>query len=301
MRDKKKQIIHAAIKLFAERDYHTTSIQDIVSLAGVAKGSFYLHFHSKEELLVSIYNYYFDLIRAGFEQALSDNSASPRKRLHKAILLQFEIVVGNKEFLSMQQINGAAFIQNAAVKELLMDLGTQILDWFQKRIVEVYGPDIEGYSCDCAVMLHSLMKEYMFYYFGYNVPMDINQLSEFIMDRLDDLVQGILQKKPAPIMPNVESIKLHCHCFQEYDWLGCADQLTQWIRDRIQDKTSADTMLQSLNALVEELKKEQPNDIIIQGMNSYLLTLGKGHAQLREQLERLFSLRAIVVKAKKSK
>lgn len=40
MNDKKMQILKAAVRLFGERDYHTTSVQDIVSLVGVSKGRF---------------------------------------------------------------------------------------------------------------------------------------------------------------------------------------------------------------------------------------------------------------------
>jgi len=292
MKDKKMQIIQAAIKLFAERDYHTTSIQDIVSLAGVAKGSFYLHFHSKEELLVSIYNYFFDMIRSGFDQAASDSPASARKRLQRSILLQFEVVRDNKEIVSMQHINGAAFIQNGTIKQLLIDLATEMLDWTGKRIIEIYGPAVETYACDCAVMLGGLTREYIIYNFDFNVALDLNGLSEFILDRLDEIVQGMIRKNPPTFMPPVHVLKLRLNGHCEPDWVHCAEMLTQWINAHIEDKSSAETMLQSLNALVEELKKEQPNEIIVQGMKSYLLSLGKSHEHLREQLDKLFAAKA---------
>ena len=47
---KKDQLIEIASKLFFEQGYRATGIQQIIDAAGIAKGTFYSHFRSKEEL-----------------------------------------------------------------------------------------------------------------------------------------------------------------------------------------------------------------------------------------------------------
>jgi AcrR family transcriptional regulator len=46
-----KEIIAAAAKLFKEKGYHATTIQDVADEVGMLKGSLYYHIKSKEELL----------------------------------------------------------------------------------------------------------------------------------------------------------------------------------------------------------------------------------------------------------
>lgn len=46
----RQQIFDAAIALFAERGFSTTSVDDIAERAGIAKGSIYYHFGSKDQL-----------------------------------------------------------------------------------------------------------------------------------------------------------------------------------------------------------------------------------------------------------
>ena len=48
------RIINAAKRLFAEKGFDRTTVDDIVRAAGIAKGTFYLHFSSKEELIKEI-------------------------------------------------------------------------------------------------------------------------------------------------------------------------------------------------------------------------------------------------------
>jgi AcrR family transcriptional regulator len=48
--DKKNRLMTNAIDLFGTKGYDKTSISDIVRKAGVAKGTFYLYFKSKEDL-----------------------------------------------------------------------------------------------------------------------------------------------------------------------------------------------------------------------------------------------------------
>ncbi len=51
---RKEQIKNAAIKLFSEKGFHNTSMQDIASAAGLGKGTLYWYWESKEELAFSL-------------------------------------------------------------------------------------------------------------------------------------------------------------------------------------------------------------------------------------------------------
>ena len=45
------RIVEEAVRLFSEKGYHGTSIDDITEASGITKGAFYWHFKSKEDLL----------------------------------------------------------------------------------------------------------------------------------------------------------------------------------------------------------------------------------------------------------
>ena len=50
MNKTKRKIFDASMKLFAEKGYDATSIEEITGTVGVAKGTLYYHFSSKEEI-----------------------------------------------------------------------------------------------------------------------------------------------------------------------------------------------------------------------------------------------------------
>jgi TetR/AcrR family transcriptional regulator, fatty acid metabolism regulator protein len=53
--DKREAILRAAIDVFAERGFFTAQVADVARAAGVAAGTVYLYFRSKDDLLVSIF------------------------------------------------------------------------------------------------------------------------------------------------------------------------------------------------------------------------------------------------------
>ena len=53
MNKTKRTIFETSMKLFAEKGYDATSVEEITATVGVAKGTLYYHFSSKEE----IYNF----------------------------------------------------------------------------------------------------------------------------------------------------------------------------------------------------------------------------------------------------
>jgi len=52
---KRDAILRAAIDVFAERGYFNAQVADVARAAGVAAGTVYLYFHSKDDLLASIF------------------------------------------------------------------------------------------------------------------------------------------------------------------------------------------------------------------------------------------------------
>ena len=50
MNKTKRKIFEASLKLFSEKGYDATSVEEITATVGVAKGTLYYHFSSKEEI-----------------------------------------------------------------------------------------------------------------------------------------------------------------------------------------------------------------------------------------------------------
>jgi AcrR family transcriptional regulator len=62
--DLRGRVLDAAVELFAQQGYDGTSVTQVITRAGVAKGGFYHHFASKEALLYEVYG---DLISRQLE------------------------------------------------------------------------------------------------------------------------------------------------------------------------------------------------------------------------------------------
>ena len=49
--ERREEIVNEAVRLFAEKGFRNTSVNDILAAVNIAKGTFYYYFKSKEELL----------------------------------------------------------------------------------------------------------------------------------------------------------------------------------------------------------------------------------------------------------
>jgi len=54
------KIVNAAIRLFSDKGYSKTSVRDIAKEVGIKPASLYSHFQSKEEILHTLYDYFFE-------------------------------------------------------------------------------------------------------------------------------------------------------------------------------------------------------------------------------------------------
>ena len=78
--DKRRQILDAAIRVFARQGFHATRVSDIADEAGVAYGLVYHYFSSKDEVLNELFLERWSLMLAAIEEA-DRTAASPREKL----------------------------------------------------------------------------------------------------------------------------------------------------------------------------------------------------------------------------
>src|SRR5215211_2233338 len=89
--DKRDAILRAAIKVFARNGYFQSQVADVARVAGVAAGTVYLYFRSKDDLLVSIFERTMkDAIDEG--KAALAGVADPADRLRHIARLHLERV-----------------------------------------------------------------------------------------------------------------------------------------------------------------------------------------------------------------
>ncbi|MSQ32840.1 MAG: TetR/AcrR family transcriptional regulator [Dehalococcoidia bacterium] len=83
-RGARERILEAASKVLAERGYQRANLDEIISLSGTSKGSFYFHFPSKEQMVVGLLDQLSARLVKKVEQSL-EKEERPLRRIALAI------------------------------------------------------------------------------------------------------------------------------------------------------------------------------------------------------------------------
>jgi len=73
------QILQAALTCFADKGYHQTAMDDIVTASGLSKGALYWHFKSKQELFIALLEWFFTEFGEEVSHAWHDTMTAAEK------------------------------------------------------------------------------------------------------------------------------------------------------------------------------------------------------------------------------
>ncbi|HXT80901.1 MAG TPA: TetR/AcrR family transcriptional regulator [Acetobacteraceae bacterium] len=82
---KRERILEEAVKLFYERGFNGTTLDDIAAELGVTKPFIYTHFRSKVDLLAALCKPTIEMSLEAVSRA-ADSAGTPAERLHRAIV-----------------------------------------------------------------------------------------------------------------------------------------------------------------------------------------------------------------------
>lgn len=100
MNKTKRKIFETSMKLFAEKGYDATSIEEITATVGVAKGTLYYHFSSKEE----IFNFLIEEGMKLLQNSIDIKTAKYENYIDKIkaiILIQIKIIVKYEDLITI--------------------------------------------------------------------------------------------------------------------------------------------------------------------------------------------------------
>lgn len=95
-----QEFVQVAERLFMTRGYEETGVSDIVRETGVAQGTFYYHFKSKEDVLVAVVRKTVGELEARVKAIVEDQSVDPVARIHRLMDLMFENAVQRSDLIA---------------------------------------------------------------------------------------------------------------------------------------------------------------------------------------------------------
>ncbi|WLD93287.1 TetR/AcrR family transcriptional regulator [Alkalihalobacillus sp. AL-G] len=263
MKEKEIQIIEAAIKLFATKGFNSTSIQEIASESGISKGAFYLHFKSKDSLLLAILKYYTERIFSKIEK-IEHESLPARDKFQKQLTSLFEEIQNQREFIIMQMREQAVPF-NKDIERFIRSQRSKSHQFYQRGLQAIYGSEIEEYLWDLSLILQGIFHSYFELIIFDRAQFNLGQLAGFILNRADDLVTGLKQSKEQPIF-SPEMIQ-RASLFQNEN--TNSDELIEQI-ENVKSETNNEDLLVTLDVLKSEIESENARIPVIQGMLSNL-------------------------------
>lgn len=283
MKQKEKSIIKKAIKLFAEKGYKTTSVQEIADECGISKGAFYIYFKSKDALLARILEYYYQKVFTRIDE-LKTSQYPPKEVYRRQLVIYYENILDHQDFITMQ-MREKSMPDNKEIRAIAKQFRTTSLKLHTQNVKQIYGEGVIPYLADICLLIEGLTHVYLELIIIYKLPLQINSLTSAIIDRVDDLAQGMINRNEKPLVTNMTAKRL-------FDWSHTEHIPGQSMIKKMKEKAShlpepsQQEIIESMELLENELKQASPRTAIIKGMIANLKEEDaiKGEAEMLDHL-----------------
>lgn len=169
---RKEEIIESAAKLFSQKSYHDVTMDDIAEKVGVAKGTIYLYFDSKEKLYLEILEETYEEIESILEKETAKGDPAPVK-LKKVLALIFKFYLQNLDALRILSRDETHLIREHY----------EFTEHWRLRRIKLYRKILEKGINEgsfrpsntelTALIIFGLVRSVMFYYKSENSPENI--------------------------------------------------------------------------------------------------------------------------------
>ncbi|MBP1994448.1 AcrR family transcriptional regulator [Paenibacillus eucommiae] len=284
----RQNIMESAARYFSEHGYAATSIQEIADDCGIAKGSLYKFFQSKEDLFIAFHEAQQEALYTRVESIRADAALSLREVFILETECHFEFFLNNKFIMhDIKQLDAS----KGPIAPYFLQLRANLLKYSKEGLIRLLGEQFRPNIWDLVIMYNGIVREFIFLLLYENKPLNIKEIAVYIVDRVEEMAACIVQKKTQPLLSNT-MMNHYMQCekagksilIKEYRTSLLANLLSTTkelsiTNFRKEELSDAITMLQ------EELAKESHKSVLVHALLDFV---GKEHElkPIVRQLER---------------
>lgn len=195
MNNRKRQVLLTAKRIFIDKGFSTTSVQDILEESCISKGTFYNYFSSKNECLKAILEHAHDEAAVRRRELLIGQDLSDKNVLVEQILIRMHV---NREQNLLPIFEAVFHSGDSDLRAFIKSTLVAEFSWLTKRLVDVYGKDAVPYAADCAVLLFGMMQQILHVWSAVSKEeIDPSKLVTFLIRRIDSIILGMINTKDA--------------------------------------------------------------------------------------------------------
>ncbi|MGE7781072.1 TetR/AcrR family transcriptional regulator [Peribacillus sp. NPDC097264] len=201
MNERKQNVIDTAHKLFIEKGYQATSIQDILDGSGISKGTFYNYFPSKGELFMAIFSSFYKKIRYDREELLIGQDLADIEIFIKQLEIQMTVNIQSKLLVLIEEVRVS---NDEELKEFIKRIQLLSIRWMYGRFIDIFGESKKPYLLDTAILFNGMMAHMSYFSFhAKDTATPEIKVIRYCMNRIVDLVDGVAKSKEQILNPEL--------------------------------------------------------------------------------------------------
>ena len=186
MNDRKQQVLLTAKRIFVEKGFTATSVQDILDESKISKGTFYNYFSSKNECLMAILEHGRDETTIRRQELLIGQNKSNKSVLATQVSIRLEV---NRDHNLLPIFEAVFYSGDPDLRAFAKKHHLAELSWLANRLVDVYGENAAPFASDCAVLMMGMMQHMLHVWAASSQEeIDAQELVSFILRRMDSII-----------------------------------------------------------------------------------------------------------------
>lgn len=283
MNERKSRLIESGMKLFAEKGYHNTSVQEIVTDARISKGAFYTYFKSKEDFIASSF-YYFHLTVSEKVIRVMKEDLPPKESLAKQITMVADHIDRHKNFIIMHLREDMSIGED--MEATFRQIRLKNYNWMSTNIKSIYGEEINDYLMDSIIQMEGLMNGYFQWIVLDHIKVDKERIGHFLVERLGDVVVGMMNTTGGSIIIS-ESIVNNKAYIDEQKRESKQVEIIYSLRQKIDQLKVTSKEKQRLNKVVKTIEEqmqqgEKGESIMVQGLLVHFKEIEELHPECEQ-------------------
>ncbi|MBM7587376.1 AcrR family transcriptional regulator [Bacillus pakistanensis] len=271
MNKKQRDVLEHAHKLFIEKGYLDTSIQDILERCGISKGTFYKYFSSKSELLISLLSVLQESMTLQREKVAIEHKETNRLVFEEQMIFMMRFMEENKV---PEMIETTLVLNEIKIYHYIEELKATTLSWIFTRFQQIFPNESSSQLFDSAVVFDGMLNNIFRINKTLNYTLTIEHIVRYCMKRTEEMIMAVSEKKEQLFDP-----ELLFSLFEEQtdhhfstELIRATKSMKRFVGKNVIDETKQKECLEFIEFISDELLQNNadPRNFIIKSSLSSL-------------------------------